>query len=143
MNVSQMKKALERAKGSIKNVKAKAEEAIQTAVTSGETVGTAFLTGYARGRMGDANGRWLVGNVDVDLAGGLGMHVVGFVISDKLADHAHAIGNGALSTYGAFKGFEWGRESKKKTAGRAAPEQLPAHQPRVTMSAFDQAFAKR
>jgi hypothetical protein len=136
-----MKKALERAKGTAKAVKVKAEEAIGTAVTSGETVGAAFIAAYARGRMGEQTGpnagRLLVGSVDGDLLAGLGMHAVGFVVSEKIADHAHALGNGALACYGAFKGFEFGRESKKKTSGRANPAELREHQSRVTSSAFD------
>lgn len=143
MNVSQMKKALERAKGTAKAVKVKAEEAIGTAVTSGETVGAAFIAAYARGRMGEKTGpnagRLLVGSVDGDLLGGLALHAVGFVVSDKVADHAHALGNGALACYGAFKGFEFGRDSAKKTSGKVAPAELREHQSRVTTSAFDTA----
>lgn len=142
MNVGQMKKALERARKTAANVKAKAEGAISTAVTSGETVGGAFLTAYARGRMGGADGRWLVGNVDADLLAGLGLHAIGFIVEDKYGEHAHAVGNGALACYSTMKGIEFGRESKKKTSGAVQHGALREHQPRVTESAFDQAYAR-
>lgn len=138
-NLSQLRKALDSAKRRASAVKAKAEEAIATTVRTGETVGAAFLSSYARGRMGDSKGRWLVGSVDVDLAGGLGMHAIGFVVGDKYADHAHAVGDGMLACYGTHKGFEFGRESKAKTSGRAPHQMNPGT--RVTDSIFDQAHA--
>lgn len=144
MNVSQMKKALENAKRRAASVKAKAEEAIGTAVRTGETVGGSFLASYARGRMGDDKGRWLIGSVDADLAGGLALHAVGFVVDEKYGDHAHALGDGALACYAAHKGFEFGRESKAKTAGRAPAQMNPRqYRPTVTESAFDTAPAVR
>jgi hypothetical protein len=145
-SISHYKKLAERARATAKNMREKAEGTLQQAVTSVEVVGAGFLASYARGRMGDENGQWLIGGVDFDLAAGLGMHALGFLGAfGRYDEHAHALGNGALACYAVHKGFALGDEAKHKTSSAGSrPNALNERRASVfeTDSALEGAFAR-
>lgn len=124
----QLIKAAQRAKAAAASMREKAEESVGEVLELSITAGTATAFGYCRGYFGDQKtGRWTWGDVDIDLAYGVTVHGLAFFGAfGKYDMYAHDSANGALSCYGANKGFEWGktaREKPKTTKGvRGLPE---------------------
>lgn len=142
--------AANRAKAYAANMREKAEETVGEVMELTITAGTATALGYGRGYFGGADGRWTIGDVDVDLAIGVVAHGLAFFGAfGKYDMYLHDVGTGAFACYGTNKGFEWGKKakSKKKTAGvrGADVQELPApresarEQVRTGASAFARA----
>jgi hypothetical protein len=120
-DVKKVVEKLARAEGTISRVKAKATEAAGEAITTGESVVTSFGFGYARGRFADDKGDWEVWGLPPDLTAGVVAKLMAFTgLFGKYDEHVHAVGTGALCSYGTVKGIELGQaaaEAKPATKG--------------------------
>lgn len=140
-SAAHLAKLYESAQKRISNMREKGEEVLGETVAIGETVGGAFIASYARARMGDDNGRILVGGLDADLLAGLAMHAVGFMGGfGKYDEHAHNLGSGFLACWATHKAYELGLEAKNEASQAAGV--LNPRSPRVSESAFDQNWAQ-
>lgn len=75
---------------------AKAEQGVETVITTSEVSAAAFLFGLAQGKFG---GVAIVG-VPIDLLAGLGLHIAAFMgIGGRNAHHLHAFADGALGSF--------------------------------------------
>jgi hypothetical protein len=123
-----------------------AEKATGVAVNTVETVGTAALLAYLRGRYPSTKTDektkkvayttdLLVAGIPVSLIVGLGGHVAGFAgLLGKYSEHGHAVGSGALAEYATSMMFAVGnkaraeadKENKKAigTADHPSPPQI-------------------
>lgn len=80
-------------------------------VRAGETLGTAAIVGYLSGRYGPLK----VGNVPMDLAAGLGLHLAAFLgLGGKWDEHMHNVANGALLAYVVKFSVGLGTQSRAK-----------------------------
>ncbi len=86
---------------------AKADQAVETVITTSEVSAAAFLFGLAQGKFG---GVAIVG-VPVDLLAGLGLHIAAFAgIGGRNAHHLHAFADGALGSFFNALGRTVGRQ---------------------------------
>lgn len=75
---------------------AKADQAVETVITTSEVSAASFLFGLAQGKFGAIK---LVG-VPIELLAGLGLHVLAFAgIGGRSSHHLHAFGDGALASF--------------------------------------------
>ncbi len=119
-------KAYHNAQSRLAKYKEQAQETLGAAIATAEVGGASFLSSYGRGKFGDAEGRWLVSGVDVDLGGAVVLHGVAFMsMFGKYDEHAHNLANGMLACYLAHKGFDLGRQSKNQPSaqGMLQPKQ--------------------
>lgn len=86
------------------NVQKSAQKMVGSVVQTTEVTGTAFGFGVINGRWGSPE----ILGMPVDLAFGVGMHVLAFL--DVAEEHAHNIGDGALASYTASLGAGIGRK---------------------------------
>jgi hypothetical protein len=135
-------KAYHNAQARLAKYKETAQETLGEAIAATEVGGASFLSSYGRGKFGDAEGRWVVSSVDVDLAGAVVLHGVAFMnLFGKYDEHAHNLANGMLACYLAHKGFDLGRQSK--TSAQGIINELPQARPGIySGSAFEGAFAR-
>lgn len=111
---------LGKAKTRLKNMKAKAEATMETAMEAFTTTGVAFGMGYARGRMTDPADEesFSVFGIPPDLLLGAGGHVLAFAgVFGKWDSIAHAGANGALAAYASFSGLEFGVKDREEAEG--------------------------
>lgn len=100
----------ERAAARARNVSKKADKVVETAVHTAEVGSAAFLAGVVQGRYGAIE---IVG-VPVELLGGIGLHMVGFMGNSRNASHMHGFANGLLAAYATTAGRGVGRTWKSK-----------------------------
>lgn len=112
-DVESLYKRAQSAQSRIKRVKDQADEVVDTFVAAVETTGVSFAMGLIGGRY---NGAEVMG-VPLDLLGGLGAHVLGFLGIG--GSHLHNMGNGSLACYSATLGAGVGREMAQKAAAAA------------------------
>lgn len=140
MDRTSIVKAYHNAKARLEKYKETAQETMKQGVAMAEVGGASFLASYGRGKFGDAEGRWLVSGVDVDLAGAVVLHGVAFMdLFGSYNDHGHNLGNGLLACYLAHKGFDLGRQSRNQSG---AAGELPAPGPGVYVPQDQGAFAR-
>lgn len=99
-----------------KSAMAKAERAVETGIRSVEVGASAFALGMAEGRFGAID---IVG-VPMPLMAAAAAHTMGFLSSDKISDHLHALGDGALASYCASAGFRIGKTWAAKAGSPGA-----------------------
>lgn len=92
------------AKTRLANVQKTAQKMVGSVVQTTEVAGTAFGFGVINGRWGSPE----ILGMPVDLAFGVGMHVLAFL--DIADEHTHNIGDGALASYTASLGAGIGRK---------------------------------
>jgi len=123
MNISlraleDLEKKFTSAKTRLANVQKSAQAIVGSVVQTTEVAGTAFGFGVINGRWGSPE----ILGMPVDLAFGIGMHLLAFV--DVAEEHAHNIGDGALSSYTASLGAGIGRKMLVESAGKGPTNQL-------------------
>lgn len=103
---SQLRKALERAKGVAKRAREEGEHIAGRAIQSGLTVGAGYGTGLLRAKFGEGPLRELKipkTQVDADLAAGLALTFAGTVgLTGKYSEETCALGAGVLAAHGAL-----------------------------------------
>jgi len=136
--MAKFKEMYERLKNKHKGIAKKAEAGAQALLAGAEVGGSAFLAGYARARFGEGGTLELAG-VDASIVVGGGLHVLAFLnMFGKYDEHIHNVGNGFLGEYLGQKGYEFGLDAKKSTAGFAPVHELQPHnRAPVVNSAFD------
>jgi hypothetical protein len=86
---------------------AKADQAVDTVITTSEVSAASFLFGLAQGKFGGV----AVFGVPIDLLSGLGLHVLAFAgIGGKNSYHLHSFGDGALASFFGGLGRQVGRQ---------------------------------
>lgn len=104
------------AKGTIENMKEKAEEIAEETLSTVVTAGTTFGFTFARGRWGDENDEIKLLDVPLELIVAAVAKGVGFFGGlGKYSGLAQAVGNGALCAYLAILGFDLGLAAKEKS----------------------------
>jgi len=117
--MASVKEQLERLKARANSMKEKATETMGQVLQTAEIGGTAFVFGYLRGRMGDDNGDLVVAGVPVGLGTGILLHLAGFAgLFGKHDEHAHNLGDGAVSEYLAVLAMRMGAESNDQFKGK-------------------------
>lgn len=110
--------------------KEKGQEQLGHVLQTAEVGATAFGFGFARGKMGDAEGNLDIAGMPASLVAAVGMHGLGFMgVFGKHSEHAHNIGDGALAEYAAVQGMRMGaarseHAGTRRIAGRSAPRNL-------------------
>lgn len=131
--LSKLGEAYQKLKARYAGVEEKANAAMRHVVQTSQVGIGAFAVGAVRGRFGEVS----VLGVPVDLLGGVGLHVLGFVGGGRYEEAAHNFGDGVLAGYlttlGASIGAKWAAQ-KSGTApatsthgimtGAAAPPAL-------------------
>lgn len=140
--IDNLKKRAEGAMNRMRSIREKAEETAGRVVQIVTINGTAFGFGYLNGRMVNDRGERGVElfGVPVEAIAGIGLHLLGFMSSNKYGEHLHNFGNGALAAYSTTMGVEIGEKMRQNalTAARAAapaaspPPSLPAGTPPAT-----------
>lgn len=126
--IEKLKKRATGAMSRLKNAREKAEETANQVVTAGTIGATAFLFGFANGRVADDEGKpgiEILG-VPLDLLSAVGFHIMGFVVSDKYGGHFHNFGNGALASYTTILGVSVGTKMRAEANQAAANAAAPA-----------------
>lgn len=143
MTVSEMRRALDNARGRLGAVKKKATAVAGQALQTVEIGGSAFALSYLRGRMANEQGDWKVVGVDPELLAAVGFHGLAFVGAfGQYSEHMHNVGDGALAAFLAGKGLDFGVQAKQNagTSGMVGtagiPRAMPAPGPRF-QTAFD------
>lgn len=97
---------------STRRAREKAGEMMQTALHTGEAVGTAFAFGFLEGSLDDPKKFELAG-VPLPLAVGVGAHAfAAFGVGRGMEDHFKAIGTGALAAHLNGLGRAYGAKRK-------------------------------
>jgi hypothetical protein len=111
--------------------KEKGQEQLGHVLQTAEVGATAFGFGFARGKMGDAEGNLDIAGMPTSLVAAVGMHGLGFMgVFGKHSEHAHNIGDGALAEYAAVQGMRMGAARSDSFAG----QRRIAGRPRVSGS---------
>lgn len=111
-----MQGVVQRAKGTVRNMKEKADRLMGAVVQTGEVVGTSFALGYVRGRFTEVK----VVGVPLELVIGATAHIGALFSGAKYADDMQNIGDGALAAYIVAVGAKIGDDQRKKAGGTAA-----------------------
>lgn len=118
-SAGQWKEKAQRAAARLSRMREKSEEMLGQVLQTSEVVGTGFMFAFLRGRMGDAEGELNLAGVPVSLGAGIGFHLLGFTgVFGKYAEHAHNLGDGALTEYGVVQGMRLGAQSGASIQGR-------------------------
>ena len=116
---------------STKRAREKAGEVMETAIETGETVGTAFAFGLWAGKVNDDKHFELAG-IPIPLLVGLGAHGAALLgVGRGMESHFRSVGNGALSAHLFGIGHRMGDEWRIKSGGASAipPTALPGTLP--------------
>lgn len=113
----------------------KGQEQLGHVLQSAEIGATAFGFGFARGKMGDADGNLDIAGMPASLAAAVVGHGLGFMgVFGKHDEHAHNLADGALAEYSAVAGMRMGAarstdfQGQKRIAGRRSVAGLPQGQ---------------
>lgn len=111
-----MQKRVETAKAAVGRARERTEEIVATVVRTGEVTGAAAMCGLINGRTGGLE----VLGAPVDLASGLGLHVLGLLGgAGRYSEHVHSIADGALASYATTLGTSVGARMRREAlAGR-------------------------
>lgn len=113
-------------------VREKTEEAIGKTVEAAEVTGSAFAFGFLNG-YSPAQGldhHELAKGVPTDLAVGFVLHLLGFFgAAGKHSDHAHALANGGLASWGVRAGQKMGNDRRARAAAGSPPATRGAFAP--------------
>jgi hypothetical protein len=104
--IAQLQRRAEGAIARAKSMREEAEHAVDTAVQTVEVSAAAFAFGLANGRWAGAE----VVGLPADLAAGMAMHAVAFMLDGESAEHLHNFGDGALASYAATIGAGVGKK---------------------------------
>jgi hypothetical protein len=114
-NLKKMAEVADRLKGQLGRYKEQAQATLGVVVQTSEIGIAAFGFGVIRGKFPEP----ALFGVPVDLAAGLGMHILGFFGgAGNYTEHAHNFGDGALASYlsalGTGLGKQWGAPAAQK-----------------------------
>lgn len=103
----------------------KADEAIEKVVRTAEIGASAFGFGLIQGRYGSIE----VVGVPIDLASGLGLHVLGFMgVGGAMGSHLHSLADGAIASYavtmGRGAGVTWKEKALTPSTAKTSGDRL-------------------
>ncbi len=99
----------EKLKQRVANLREQGQEQLGHVLQTAEVGATAFAFGFMRGKMGDQDGNLDVVGIPASLGASVAMHGLGFLgVFGKHSEHAHNLGDGALSEYAAVQGMRMG-----------------------------------
>jgi hypothetical protein len=110
--IQQLQRRAQTAMARAKTLREETENAVDTAVQSVEVSAAAFAFGLANGRWAGAE----VVGLPADLAAGMAMHMLAFMLDGESADHLHNFGDGALASYAATVGAGVGKRWRDEAA---------------------------
>lgn len=116
--VMRLAKKAESLQNRVKKATEKADQVIEKVVRTAEVGASAFSFGLVQGRYGLIE----LAGVPIDLAAGIGGHILGFMgVGGQMNSHVHSLADGALAAYAVTMGRGAGEKWKQSAASGDKP----------------------